>query len=184
MSRLQEEGTFQVCTSWDKITGSAYVDNYCALSGQYELSLIQVDVSSRNVNFSGAAGINDEAGLAILVSSPVLSGAMSNIPSGWMFNLNFVLANASDPLGSPTDIRIQTNIALTGPTYAASLQGSLPLQFYFNRNGALTPQAATQPLSQIAYPVLTPMADFNSLFTTRFPQGLLIFTFRYKKISY
>jgi hypothetical protein len=184
MSRLQEEGTFQICTSWDKITNSVYVDNYCALSGQYELTLIQVDAASRNVNFSGAAGINDEAGLAIQVSSPVLSGSMSNVPSGWLFNLNFVLANAADPQVNLTDIRIQTNIALTGPTYVASLQGSLPLQFYYNKNGALTPQAATQPVSQIAYPALLPMTDFNSLFTTRFPQGLLIFTFRYKKIYY
>jgi hypothetical protein len=182
MSRLLEEGTFQVCTSWDKITNSVYVDNYCALSGQYELTLIQVDASSRNVNFSGAAGPNDEAAFAIQVSSPVLSSSLSNVPNGWLFNLNFILANASDPATNPSDLRIQTNIALTGPTYVASLQGRLPLQFYYNRNGDLTPGAATTPLSQVAYPVLLPMTDFNSIFTTRFPQGLLIFTFRYKKV--
>jgi len=108
---------------------------------------------------------------------------MSNVQNGWLFNLNFVLANSSDPSFSPTDIRIQTNIALTGPTYVASLQGSFPLQFYYNINGALTPLATSLPYSQIAYPKMEPMTNFNSLFTTRFPQGLLIFTFRYKKIS-
>lgn len=159
----KDSGTFQVAVSWTDIIASDYFEARCALSGSYDLTLIQVDINSNNVAHSGA-----EPTLAINVNSPNLGGGVSNVPSGWLINLSKIIQHS-------TEIKLQLNQEFSGPTFTAQLQGSFPLIFGLNANGAMS---TTLP----KYPTYTSMSAISTYFSAN-PMGLLIFTFRYKRIN-
>jgi len=132
------EGSFQVAVSWTDILASDYFEARCALNGNYEIKLINVDINSNDLQHSGSA----EPHLALSVTSPFFGGGVSNVPTGWLLN---------------------------------QLQGSLPLIFGSNINGAMSTFLPK-------YPVLGPCKDIQTYWSTTIT-GLLIFTFSYKQIK-
>ena len=160
----KDNGTFQIATSWQSLIASDYFEGRCALNGNYELTLIQVDTNSQNINYSGAS----EPTFALNVNSPLIGGGVSNVPAGWLINLSVIIQNG-------TDHKLQLNTELSGPTFIAQLQGSFPLIFGLNVNGAMS---ATFP----KYPTYSSVSTISSYWTAA-PEGLLIFTFRFKRIN-
>lgn len=166
----KDKGTFQIATSWQSLIASDFFDGRCALSGNYELTLIQVDINSQNLNYSGSS----EPTFALNVSSPLLGGGVSNVPAGWLINLSIINQNSAASPALP-DYKLQLNTELSGPAFIAQLQGSFPLIFGLNVNGAMS---ATFP----QYPTFSSISAISSYWSAP-PQGLLIFTFRYKRIN-
>jgi len=158
------EGSFQVAVSWTDILASDYFEARCALNGNYEIRLINVDISSNDLTHATAA----EPHMALSVTSPFFGGGVSNVPTGWLLNLSVITQKTNEH-------RLQLYSEVQGPSFISQLQGSLPLIFGSNINGAMSS-------SLPKYPVLGPSAAIQTLFSTTIT-GLLIFTFSYKQIK-
>jgi hypothetical protein len=158
------EGSFQVAVSWTDILASDYFEARCALNGNYEIKLINVDINSNDLQHSGSS----EPHFALSVTSPFFGGGVSNVPTGWLLNLSVIMQRTNEH-------RLQLYSEVQGPSFITQLQGSLPLIFGSNINGAMSS-------SLPKYPVLGPTAAIQPYWTTAIT-GLLIFTFSYKQIK-
>lgn len=174
MSKLQEQGTFQTYISfYDIITKEGVVSIPLYLSGNYDLTVQQLDISS-NTNVIGF-GSSYKAPFLINISSPNISSSLSNV-QGWMFQIpvttrahHYALTPSLSSENQVTE-RLQESILPSRQTFAASLSNCLILNFGYNQGSSDT---RSNPIIEPLGPVLNDQFD---------GAGAIVITWAYKRI--
>jgi len=142
MSKLQEQGTFQTYTSFaDIILNNGVVPVPLYLSGNYDLTVQQLDISSKTnvVNLLPSF----KAPFFLSITSPNISSSLSNV-QGWMFQIPVTTrthewnnsggggGGGSTQIETQISQRIQQSILPSRQTFASSLSNQFILQFDTN----------------------------------------------------